>query len=920
MKYYNNNPFAFLDVHNESLFYQNAVILKEIVNMIQDIKIKTNSQNQFLGDLFEGFLDQGIKQSEGQFFTPMPIVKFLISSLPLEKLISESSEIPKVIDYACGAGHFLTEYANQIKPFVEKYNKAELSKYYSQIHGIEKEYRLSKVSQVSAFMYGQDDIKILYKDALIKSPEIKEGTYSVLVANPPYSVKGFLQTLDDSDRENYELFTDNLNIDSNNSIETFFVERAKQLLKPNGIAAIILPSSVLEKDNIYNKCREIILKYFDIVAIFESGSGTFGKTGTHTATLFLRKRIENPSISEHYANRVDTWFSGNFEDDKFYEDFSLVEKYCSYCEYNLEDYKTIFTSHLSEKLLNIELFAEYKNAYENDMNGKKYQKKISDITNKEIKGKYTQETQIKELEATKKAYDEYVTTSIQNIEKEKLYYFMLANSNNKVLVIETPAGTTEVQKFLGYKWSAKKGDEGIKYLNVAVEKSKDDEIKDDTMQQVKGIEGIRTKLFNPQDLNDETKINMLVRKNFLGELTSVPEGLKDEAKLLNLTDMIDFRGIEFDKKINTGVKKSLKINSKYPLAKLGDIATLQKGKTITSAQIKSGTIKVVAGGVDYAYFHNEANRPANIITVSASGANAGFVNYWTEPIFASDCTTILAKEELDTRYIFNCLKVHQDLVFYLQKGAAQPHVYADDLKLLKIPLPPKSVMKNVVKECTLLDDMREKNLKLIKECKNTIDSILNDINNSDYEIKEVGKICTSTEYGTSEKSLPEGKVPVIRMGNIIDGKIDMHDLVYTNNEDDIKKLMLKKYDVLFNRTNSEEHVGKVGIYLSDEPAVFAGYLVRINYIPEIINPIYLCNILNSKKIREYGFSVMVKSVHQSNINAEKLSKYKIPVPPLAEQEKIVKQINKLEEKIADAQKENDLIPQKRKEILAKWLE
>lgn len=74
-KYFNNNPFAFLDVHNEKLFYQNAVILKEIVNMVQDIKIKTEEQNQFLGDLFEGFLYQGIKQSEGQFFTPLPIVK-----------------------------------------------------------------------------------------------------------------------------------------------------------------------------------------------------------------------------------------------------------------------------------------------------------------------------------------------------------------------------------------------------------------------------------------------------------------------------------------------------------------------------------------------------------------------------------------------------------------------------------------------------------------------------------------------------------------------------------------------------------------------------------------------------------------------------------------------------------------------------
>jgi type I restriction enzyme M protein len=79
--------------------------------MLQDIRLKTDQQNQFLGDMFEGFLDQGIKQSEGQFFTPMPIVKFILSSLPLERIILEHEQPPKVIDYACGAGHFLNEYA-----------------------------------------------------------------------------------------------------------------------------------------------------------------------------------------------------------------------------------------------------------------------------------------------------------------------------------------------------------------------------------------------------------------------------------------------------------------------------------------------------------------------------------------------------------------------------------------------------------------------------------------------------------------------------------------------------------------------------------------------------------------------------------------------------------------------------------------
>lgn len=99
MKFYTNSDFAFLDVHNEELFYKNSEILKRMVKMLEDIILKTKEPNQFLGDLFEGFLDDGVKQSEGQFFTPIPIVKFIISSLPLAEIYDKCEEIPCAIEY-----------------------------------------------------------------------------------------------------------------------------------------------------------------------------------------------------------------------------------------------------------------------------------------------------------------------------------------------------------------------------------------------------------------------------------------------------------------------------------------------------------------------------------------------------------------------------------------------------------------------------------------------------------------------------------------------------------------------------------------------------------------------------------------------------------------------------------------------------
>jgi restriction endonuclease S subunit len=158
------------------------------------------------------------------------------------------------------------------------------------------------------------------------------------------------------------------------------------------------------------------------------------------------------------------------------------------------------------------------------------------------------------------------------------------------------------------------------------------------------------------------------------------------------------------------------------------------------------------------------------------------------------------------------------------------------------------------------------------------------------------------------------------MGNIQNGKIDWSDLVYSDDEEEISKYLLKPNDVLFNRTNSPELVGKVGIYKGEQPAIFAGYLIRINYIPTVINPVYLCYILNSSKVRKHGFSVMSKSINQANINGSLLKQYKIPVPTLDEQNAIVAKIEKFEQQIDAAQKVLDSAFARKQAILDKFLQ
>lgn len=152
----------------------------------------------------------------------------------------------------------------------------------------------------------------------------------------------------------------------------------------------------------------------------------------------------------------------------------------------------------------------------------------------------------------------------------------------------------------------------------------------------------------------------------------------------------------------------------------------------------------------------------------------------------------------------------------------------------------------------------------------------------------LGCCSTGPEYGTASKSSTQGEVPVVRMGNIQNGRIDWSNLVYTSDKDEIAQYSLQSGDVLFNRTNSPELVGKTAIYRGERSALFAGYLVRVNQIDEIASGSYVAYFLNSPCAREHGKSVKTDGVNQSNINGTKLQEYPFPICSPAEQAEIVR--------------------------------
>lgn len=170
----------------------------------------------------------------------------------------------------------------------------------------------------------------------------------------------------------------------------------------------------------------------------------------------------------------------------------------------------------------------------------------------------------------------------------------------------------------------------------------------------------------------------------------------------------------------------------------------------------------------------------------------------------------------------------------------------------------------------------------------------------DWDVVPLGRLIRAAEYGSSAKSSANGRTPVLRMGNLQGGKLDWSDLVYTDNASEIAKYALRMGDVLFNRTNTIELVGKTAIYQGERPAIFAGYLIRIDVTPELLDSRFLNYVLNMEFSRRHGTKVLSVAVGQANINGQKLRTYPIPLPPTkAEQEAIAAGLSDMDAEIAE---------------------
>ncbi|NOQ32358.1 MAG: N-6 DNA methylase [Helicobacteraceae bacterium] len=889
-----NNEFAIKEVFDNDSFKENAIVVKEIVELLQTYKIRYTYRQQFLSDFFEQLLTTGLKQESGQFFTPVPIARFIIKSMPFTKTIQNKIDdgdktdlLPTIIDYSAGSGHFITESMEEVQKYIDTIDESNLkattknsiinwktAKYdwaENYVYAIEKDYRLVKTAKVSCYLHGDGLAKVIHGDGLADFETAKEykdklqiidktykqdnKQFDIIVSNPPYSVSAFKSMMDsEKSKNNFELF-ERLT-DQSSEIETLFIERTKQLLKDGGIAGIILPSSILSNTGIYTKTREIIFKYFDIVSIVELGSNTFMATGTNTVVLFLRRKNNadhlniKVSVDKLFENKKDITVNGVEKP---------LEKYIEHVweGMDLDDYLSLLDNNPNETIQAHELYIEYN-------------KKLSDIS------------------------------EIIELEKQKVYYFVMAYKQ-KITLIKTGEKKDE-KRFLGYEFSNRRGSEGIH-----------------PMQRGKTIDEC-TSLYDEFSYENSLKANSYIHSAFNGKLKDIDESLKENISYINLIDMMTFDRVDFEKNISLNSKKKIKIESKWELVKLGTKIELFDNKRIPLSQKdrNEGDYPYygATGIIDYVdnYIFDE-----QLVLIGEDGAKwtankkSSFIvkgKYWV-----NNHAHVLKpnREELLDKYLVEILNKY-DLSEYIT-GLNVKKLNQSNLQEIKIPLPPKNIQEKIINEIEELEDNQKDINNNISMLNSDISFLINNCKNEKNEKLE--NLVSMIRRGKSAK-YGNSKIQIIKSGQARGyKKFDFADKHFVDEKFILDERQLQKGDVLIN-SSGVGTAGRVTLFNLEGVFVVDSHVTILRADKKIVLPDFILYSLANIGFKNIEAMATGQS-GQIELSLTIIKNIKIPLPSIKDQKEIVSKIEIIEQKIEKLEKELELIPQDKENILYKYL-
>ncbi len=360
--------------------------------------------------------------------------------------------------------------------------------------------------------------------------------------------------------------------------------------------------------------------------------------------------------------------------------------------------------------------------------------------------------------------------------------------------------------------------------------------------------------------------------------------------------------------------------------KLTDICDFQGGsqppKNQWSSEPKEGYIRMLqirdftqdSSKVEYVKITNSIKKcNGKDILIARYGASIGKILTGLSGAYNVAMMKVVIDENIvDRNFIYNFLKsdMFQNYIKNVGQRAAQAGFNKEELSKININLPTLEEQKNIAQELNKVQeiiDIRKKQIDQLYELiKSQFVEMFGDpyFNRYNWKIGTIRELVSDVRYGTSKPSTEGGKYKYLRMNNITyNGKLDVTDIKYIDIPDnEIEKCSTKKGDILFNRTNSRELVGKTCVFDLDEKMVIAGFVIRVR-VNELSNPYFLSEYLNTKYMKKNLYNMCKNASGQSNINAQELQNIKIYIPPIELQNQfadIVKQIDKQKFKVQES--------------------
>ena len=338
--------------------------------------------------------------------------------------------------------------------------------------------------------------------------------------------------------------------------------------------------------------------------------------------------------------------------------------------------------------------------------------------------------------------------------------------------------------------------------------------------------------------------------------------------------------------------------------KLGEVCSFIRGKTITAKNAIAGNIPVIAGGQTPSYYHNEPNRTGESIVIAGSGAYAGFVSFWSQPIFVSDAFAVEPSEILIHKFLFQWLKMNQDKIYATQKGAGVPHVHGKDIANFIIPIPSLSEQNRIVGILDTFTDSIENLKQQIdqrrKQYEHYRDQLLDLEGKEGVEMKTIGKIGKCYAGATPSTKIntywENGTIPWMSSGEV-------HHKVVTKTSLSITQEGYK------NSSTKMLPVNTVVIALAGQGKTRGS--VAITAI-ELCTNQSLCGIVIETKdiINKYVYYYLRTQYNElrrissgegtrGGLNLKMIGSYPVPIPPLSEQQRIVSILDTFEASISN---------------------